>query len=219
MQNVSVTQSLVKMGYTQQSHCILYNKEGIQKLKLVDKSVNVVPFDDFLSGLRNAHPRQDVNEMHDVEPLLVYQSYSKLSWMRVAKEDVPNDKLSKNDDEVLEIHELDPYDYKNFYRFPNELNYSLARVREQVLIANRRMWKFQLSTVEDGGLQSYSKWTMAIDERKKLVVISGATSLEIYRDEPVVIESPSSNTYIFPSYLQFKCESARVFYACGNTFV
>jgi hypothetical protein len=210
-----ITQSLVKMGYTHHSHCILYSKEGIEKIKLVDETVNLIPFDDFLCGLRNAHPRQEINEMHDIESMIIYQSYTKLSWKRANGAD----NISEENYGVLEVREVDPDDYTNYYRYSNDLNYSLANIRDKVVRANRRMWNFQIMTIQDAGLQSYSDWHMSIDATKKLVVVAGATSLELYTDEPLAFESPSSDIFIFPSYMLLKCESARVFYACGNSFL
>merc|ERR1711934_1185087 len=105
---------------------------------------------------------------------------------------------------VLEVREVDPDDYTNYYRYSNALNYSLANIRDKVVRANRRMWNFQITTIQDAGLQSYSDWHMSIDATKKLVVVAGATSLELYTDEPLAFESPSSDIFIFPSYMLLK---------------
>ena len=86
VQPVPVTPSLLRRGCTYLSHCVLYSRCGMSKLRQVDRTVNAVVFDEFLSAARGIHPRCEINELWPLG-LIVYHPTEALSWQDATTHD------------------------------------------------------------------------------------------------------------------------------------
>ena len=81
-----VTRSLLRRGCTYLSHCILYSRSGVAKLRQVNRTVNAVVFDEFLPAARGIHPRCEINELWPLG-LVVYHPHEALSWQNTTTHD------------------------------------------------------------------------------------------------------------------------------------
>jgi ankyrin repeat protein len=83
---VPVTPFLRRRGCTYLSHCILYSRSGVSKLRKVDRTINAVVFDEFLPAARGIHPRREINELWPLG-LIVYHPPDVLSWQNATTHD------------------------------------------------------------------------------------------------------------------------------------
>ena len=83
---VPVTPFLRRRGCTYLSHCILYSRSGVSKLRKVDRTINAVVFDEILPAARGIHPRREINELWPLG-LIVYHPPDVLSWQNATTHD------------------------------------------------------------------------------------------------------------------------------------
>ena len=83
---VAVTPSLLRRGCTYLSHCVLYSRSGMSKLRQVDRTTNAVVFDEFLPAARGIHPRCEINQLWPLG-LIVYHPPEALSWQNATTHD------------------------------------------------------------------------------------------------------------------------------------
>ena len=190
-----VTESLVQYGYTFQAHCILYKRTGIEKVKEIDATKNAITFDECLPGLRNVHPREDINKLYELSPLIVYHSSLRLSSQR--KEDI-HDTERHNVRSWSIPPTIESFDMKNYYKFSN-VSDPLSRLAKLLTKANDEMWKFQLdSCVEDVDTRPYV-WMLPVDETKKVTVLVHPEALWIHQNKKQLkIDCKPKSVYSFP---------------------
>ena len=79
-QPVAVTESLVSLGCTYAAHCILYHRRGMDKIRWVSSSRDIVPWDEFLPAARGVPSRRDLNTLCRLRsPLRLFHTYVPLS--------------------------------------------------------------------------------------------------------------------------------------------
>ena len=217
-----VTTSIVQYNYTYQAHCILYHSRGMEKIKEVDCTKNVIPYDEYLGAIRKIHPRSALNDLYMTTTLIMYHPYTKLSWQRPEDihdtEDNTTPKASLSMPMQSRVGEA--FDMQNYYRFSNVTDVSIATIRRLSTNANNAMWHFQLSNVEDQGAQSYPQWKLALDQYTKLVVVANPAELALFRGSGTQrLDCSKPAVYVFPSYILFSCKDAHIYYVQGNTFL
>ena len=203
---VLFTQSLVKRVSTMWTHCMLYNKQGITKLKTISTSaIYSTPFSEALAGMRGIHPKDHVNKLYDVS-LNVLHSYLPLSWRRA--HDPPTSW-------TLEAS-VEPSDMQNYYQFANATD--LSQIPSLLRQANKKMWNFQLNCVKSAENNRWGEWLFPVDHEKKVTIVVHPTHLWIQKKHTTELTCAEHTIYFFPSYLRFKYNGGYLMYGCGGPF-
>lgn len=215
-----ISKSIVQYNYVYQTHCILYNKSGIAKIKEIDYTKNVIPYDECLLAFRKIHPRSELNDLYPLSsPLKCYNTYEQLSWQ---------DSNGIHDTEVDSSKSVpiptfsriaDPYDMKNYYKFTNITIPDINKIQSLTVKANDAMWRFQIAEIEDIGKHTYTDWEMAISDKTKIVIVVNPSSMSLFRGTTTDLDCSQPTTFFIPSYMLFKCENAHIYYANGDSLI
>lgn len=217
----TITPSIVKKGYTYEAHCILYNRKGINKIKTIDKTKNIIAYDEFLPAIRNVHPRKELYDLYNLtDPLKVYFSYQKLSWQRQIENgkyshDTYNDKIS--DWKIQPA--ISNFNMKNYYVFSNVED--LLELPDLIFKANDAVWKFHIDNCCEELDFLENKWYLPINNKRKLTVVIFPDNLWLHQEEEETeIKCNPYSIYFFPSYLMFKYsgKDTRIVFGCGAPF-
>ena len=208
-EDVKVTESLVTKGHIFQAHCILYSKNGIEKLRY-NKNNKIIPWDDFLTAIQGKNFINELNDLYVISPkFILYNYYDQLSW--------------QSEDNIHDTESTEgfcDYDMINWYKFSELTEQSYDKIEELFKNANSNMWNFHISTISGSFQPKYEvEWQQHVDKRKKLVaiyMIDDNSKLELYNK--CNTNFSKNNVIIFPSYLLFKCSNVAIFYANGTTF-
>ena len=77
---INNTPSVCKTGYSYKP-IVYFTVKCINKIKQVDKTKNVIAYDEFLTAIRKVHPRTELNTLYDLDcEFNMYFSYKPLSW-------------------------------------------------------------------------------------------------------------------------------------------
>ena len=215
-----ITDNIVQYNYVLQAHCILYNSNGIEKLKQIDRTKNAITYDEFLPAVRKIHPRPELNTIYPLSsPLICYHSYQQLSWQR--PEGIHDTENDKGQCKPIPIQSgiVLPEDMKNWYRFRNVSNCSIDKILSLTVKANKAMWHFQISEIEDVGKKTYDNWEMAINDKRKIVIVMNPSSMSLFIGSINNLDCSEPCIYFIPSYILFKCENANIYYANGNSLI
>lgn len=221
----TVSRSLVKLGYTYNTHCILYSKHGISHISAVDTECKIIAYDEFLSALRSQHPRRDIVSLYKCEPLEAYHPICKLSW----QQDSAGDTERKLCSPVPPTDKgISPYDMVNYFAFkdalPLESVLDASKIAEMTKNANDIVWKFDISSVELdalGACPSEYEIPLASCVNRKLTVVIGradGSTLSIRNPNKIDISMGPGVVACFPAYLPMKPGNADVWYALGAVF-
>ena len=103
-------------SYNYQTHCILYSKAGINKIKKIDRFNNIIPFDEFISCLTHSHIRTDINTLYCNENFLVLTPKQRFVFQNSnGIHDTYNN--SKSFNMSIEKYKKLEYDYENNKKF------------------------------------------------------------------------------------------------------
>ena len=221
-----VTASLGLRGYCYQSHCILYSREGMNKMRKLDPNVDVIPFDEMLPALRRAHPRKDLQALyHHVSQMRVFFPRERISNQ---KKDYVHD--TEVNTELAALKNCST-DLANYY-----INWNVSGVEDvQRLVenANRLMWNFSITAWEPATTHNFSgAWAMDLTQinfYRKVTALYFSTditpedALEFHGSNgPRSMHLARGSLVIFPSYLSFRLsgpiQQCVVVRACGNSF-
>ena len=213
--DIKITESIIKKGSVFQTHCILYSSDGISKIKKINTTENIIPYDDFLNAIRGIHFIDKLNYFETKFSMFNY--YMQLSRQKSGDiHDTENNIVQ--DTEVINITNepfisiSDTYNLINWYRFSNLTDVSLDKIKKLFNILNIK-GSFTKTNI--------TKWKLPLDSTKKITIVlplEDNSSLELYQDEIKQIDVKKNSVIMFPSYLLFKCTDSAIFYANGDTF-
>ena len=222
--DTKITYSLVEKRCTYQTHCIMYSQQGVNKIKSKKWNRNIIPFDEFLSGIRNVHSRSDINKLCLIESnFILYNYYMQLSTQLptgIHDTEPPSSIVQMPLESMRETVE-DDFDMKNYYKF-RDIPVSLESIRDLCYRANKSMWQFTLSRIVGSfDEQNISNWMLPVNKRRKLTVILVRKDGELFlhQDEESVLSVATNDLVVFPSYILFKCKKCSIFHAEGQTFL
>ena len=225
---ISISESLCQRQCTYQTHCMLYSKSGLHKLAHVDRTVNAIPWDEFIPAARGIHPREALNALWPIGLNVVHTS-DRLSWQTAGSiHDTEEDTFFKYAErsvilpKIVEV--MEESDMRNWYIFHRQ---STARcnvddIRDLCVKANENMWNFHISYVSGCFDMQSLDWNLTLDRSKKLTVVvcqAENAQLHIQTGQTRTVQIKPGTVCIFPSYLMFACARVCLFYAFGNTFV
>lgn len=215
-----ITKSVVQCGYVYQTHCILYNKSGIAKIKEIDYTKNVIPYDECLLAFRKNHPRSKLNTLYPLSsPINCYHTYEQLSWQH--SNGIHDTEVDTSQSISIPTYSriADPYDMKNYYKFTNNSNPDINKILSLTVKANNAMWHFQIAEIQDIGKHTYTNWEMVINDKTKIVIIVNPTSMSLFRGTTTDLDCSEPTIFLIPSYMLFKCDNARIYYANGDSLI
>lgn len=216
-----ITPSIIERGYTYEGHCILYKASGIEKIKKVDKTKNIIAYDEFLPAIRNVHPRKELFSLYGLdEPLKVYYSYKKLSWQREIEEGkYSHDTYINKITNYTISPSISSLDMKNYYIFSDVED--LLMLPTLISKANSGIWNFHIDSCSEDDSFIENKWVLPLDNKRKITSVVFPEKLWLLQNEEAKeINCKPNSIYFFPSYLMFKYsgKDTRIVFGCGAPF-
>lgn len=217
----NITTSVGKIGYSYETHCILYSRNGINKIKQIDRTKNIIAYDEFLSAIRKVHPRTELNTLYNLDSEFnMYFSYKPLSWQR----EIENGKYSHDTyiDKItnyLISPSISHVDMKNYYIFSDVED--LLMIPSLISTANSSVWNFHIDSCSEDESFIENKWVLPIDNKRKITSVVFPEKLWLLQnEEPKEINCKPNSIYFFPSYLMFKYSGkhTRIVFGCGAPF-
>ena len=217
---VSITPSVGLIDYSYETHCILYNRSGIAKIKQIDKTKNVIAYDEFLSAIRKVHPRKEINSLYKLKSKFnMYFSYKPLAWQRLDENGKYSHDTYMNTIIDWKVNsEVDDFTLKNYYVFSNVEN--LLDLGVLFSKANRALWNFHVDRCTEDLTLLENKWHLPINSTRKITAVIYPQKLWLHQGEEIEIECKQNSVYFFPAYLMFKYlgKDARTVFGCGSPF-
>lgn len=217
---INITPSVCKIGYSYETHCILYNRSGINKIKQVDKTKNVIAYDEFLTAIRKVHPRTELNTLYDLDSEFnMYFSYKPLSWQRL------DDNGNYSHDTYLDTiinwkieSVIDDFTLKNYYVFSDVED--LLDLNSLFFKANKSLWNFHIESCSEDVFFNENKWYLPVKNNRKITAVIYPEKLWLRQEEEIEIDCKLNSIYFFPSYLMFKYtgKDTRIVFGCGAPF-
>lgn len=83
-----VNENIYQTGYTYQTHAYMITQEAAIKMAQIENIYdNIVAYDEFLTSIHKKHPREDMNNLYELEhEFNFYASDEKLVWQRKVHE-------------------------------------------------------------------------------------------------------------------------------------
>ena len=199
------------VGYTYQTHSILYNRHALKKLQGIDITERIVAYDEMLALLMKKSGRLDLKKLYsDIDTLFAIYPYERMCHQSGSVHDTEQNASHIN----MFSRVKDDYDMINFYKFSNV---NLDNKDALIDTANRKMWNFDINSVIEGTVRQ--AWNIHITASIKLVAVflkSEESSLTFQHNDRML--SKHKDFIIFPSYLSVKILGCDVWFACGSAF-
>ena len=219
-----LTKYQVDLGYTYQTHCIVYNRHGLDKLRKLIIGDRIIAYDEFLSVLRGKSGRGDLKELcSEMELLYGVCPYERLSTQCGTVHDTETVQVISKEPSPSSMFARvkDDYDMRNFFKFSSIRFDDRAPSPEFALMANANkcMWQFGITNVSAGGYVNHSEFTIFLTASIKLVGVHLTTS-----ESSVTFQTNNRtvntqyNFVVFPSYLAVRVIQCPVFFAHGSPF-
>ena len=187
---------------------MLYSKSGLARLAGVDRTVNAIPWDEFIPAARGIHPREALNALWPIGLNVVHTSDRSSLQTAGSIHDTEEDTFFKYAErsvilpKIVEV--MEESDMRNWYIFHRQstAQCNVDDIRDLCVKANENMWNFHISYVSGCFDMQSLDWNLPLDRSKKLTVVvcqAENAQLHIQTGQTRTVQIKPGTVCIFPS--------------------